>query len=91
MMAAGNVHISYCDYVADGPKAVMHLNPNTNKPQKIIFMGRSKIVEKGVNSVEADRITMTVEPKTFKAEGNVKSSIEQNSKSKYENEMEFKL
>ncbi len=91
MMAAGAVHISYADYIADGPKAVMHINPKNNKPQKIIFMGRSKIVEKGVNSVEADRITMTMEPKTFQAEGKVKSNIEQGSKNKFNDEMEFKL
>lgn len=92
MMASGSVHVKYADYVADGPKAIMHINPKTNKPQKIIFVGRSKIVEKGVNSVEADRITMTMEPKTFNAVGNVKSNIEQNSNKKHQdNDMEFKL
>jgi len=91
VMAVGNVHVKYSDYVADGPKAIMHVNPKTNKPEKIIFQGRSKIVEKGVNSVTADRITMTVNPKTFEATGNVKTNIEQNSSSNNENKMEFSL
>ena len=92
MMASGSVHVKYADYVADGPKAIMHINQKTNKPQKIIFVGRSKIVEKGVNSVEADKITITMEPRTFNAVGNVKSNIEQNSNKKHQNnDMEFKL
>ncbi len=91
MMATGAVHIKYADYVADGPKAIMFINSKTNKPQKIIFLGRSKIVEKGVNSVEADKITMIMEPKSFEAVGKVKTNIEQNSNNKDDNEMEFKL
>lgn len=91
IMAVGDVHVKYADYVADGPKAIMHINSKTNKPEKIIFQGRSKIVEKGVNSVTADRITMTVNPKKFEAVGNVKTNIEQNSSSPSENEMEFRL
>lgn len=91
IMASGAVHVKYADYIADGPKAIMHINPKTNKPQKIIFVGRSKIVEKGVNSVEADKITMTMEPKTFEAQGNVKTNIEQNTGNKDDDKMEFSL
>ena len=91
MIAVGAVHICYSDYIADGPKAIMYINPATNKPKKIIFLGRSKIVEKGTNSVEADKITMIMEPKQFKAEGNVKSTIEQNSNNNDDNKLEFKL
>ena len=91
MMAVGAVHIKYADYIADGPKAIMHVNSKTNKPEKIIFMGRSKIVEKGVNSVEADKITMTINPKTFEAVGNVKTNIEQGSNDNSNNKMEFSL
>ena len=91
IMASGNVHVKYADYVADGPKAIMHINPKTNKPQKIIFIGRSKIVEKGLNSVEADRITMIMDPKKFEAEGKVKTTIEQGSNKSEKNEMEFSL
>ena len=91
IMAIGNVHVNYSDYVADGPKAIMHVNPKTNKPEKIIFQGRSTIVEKGVNKVTADRITMTVNPKRFEAVGNVKTNIEQKSKSSDKDTMEFSL
>ncbi len=91
MMASGAVHVDYGDYIADGPKAIMHINPKTNKPEKIIFIGRSKIVEKGVNSVEADKITMTMQPRTFEAIGNVKTNIEQNSTQEKDNKMEFNL
>ena len=92
VMAVGDVHVKYSDYTADGPKAIMYINSKTNKPEKIIFQGRSKIVEKGVNSVTADRITMTVNPKKFEAVGHVKTNIEQNSTSSSEkNQMEFSL
>ncbi len=92
MMATGKVNVKYADYVADGPKAIMHINSKTNKPEKIIFIGRSKIVEKGINSVEADKITMTVNPKTFEAVGNVKTNIEQGtSDSNKKDTMEFSL
>ncbi len=90
-MASGDVHVKYSDYVADGPKAIMHINPKTNKPQKIIFIGRSKIVEKGVNSVEANKITMIMEPKKFEAEGRVITNIEQGNNKNEKNEMEFSL
>lgn len=92
IIASGAVHVKYGDYIADGPKAIMHINPKTNKPEKIIFVGRSKIVEKGVNSVEADKITMTMNPRTFEATGNVKTDIEQDSQNKNNNnKMEFSL
>ncbi len=90
MMATGDVHILYGNYIADGPKAIMHINAHTNKPEKIIFTGRSTIVDKGVNSVTADRITMTMNPKTFEAEGRVKTNIEQDT-AKKEDSMEFSL
>lgn len=90
LMAVGSVDVKYANYTAKGPKAIMHINSKTNKPDKIIFLGRSKIVEKGVNSVEADKITMIVEPKSFEAVGNVKTNIEQNSM-KTNDKMEFSL
>lgn len=91
MMAVGNVNIKYADYVVVGPKAIMHINPKTNKPEKIIFTGRSKITEKEVNSVEADKITITTQPRTFEAVGKVKTIIEQGSKNNNRNDMEFSL
>ena len=52
----------------------MLANPKTRKPNKIIFSGRSKITE-GDKSIEADSIVITVNPKNFTAEGNVKTQI----------------
>jgi len=90
MMATGNVDIKYADYEATGPKAIMHINSKTNKPEKIIFTGRSTIKEKGANSVTADKITVTMEPRTFVAEGSVKTNIE-NTTQKNKDKMEFSL
>lgn len=89
IIASGAVHIDYDEYKTDGPKAIMTMN-SQNKPEKITFVGRSKIVQNNSNSVEADRIIMTVKPKTFTAEGNVKTNIEQE-KIKKDNKMEFSL
>jgi len=74
MVAGGNVKIHYKDYVAVGPKAQLLIDEKTNKPSTIVFTGRSKITEKG-NTVEADRIRMTLVPKSFYADGNVKTTI----------------
>ena len=73
-MASGAVKIIYNDYIATGPKAVMLANPKTKRPNKIIFSGRSKIKE-GDKSIEADSIVITMNPKNFTAEGNVKTQI----------------
>ncbi len=74
MIAGGNVKIHYKDYIAVGPKAQLIIDEKTNKPSTIIFTGRSKITEK-TNTVEADRIKMTLQPKSFYADGNVKTTI----------------
>ncbi|MBQ4646862.1 MAG: hypothetical protein IJB79_05905 [Candidatus Gastranaerophilales bacterium] len=92
IMATGAVNVKYADYVAIGPKAILYINEKTNKPDKIIFTGRSKITEKGVNTVEADKITMTMQPKTFEAIGQVKTILEQETnKNQNKNKMEFSL
>ena len=91
IMAIGSVNVKYGDYKAIGPKAIMYINAKTNKPEKIIFSGRSKITEKGINSVEADKITMIMEPKTFEADGNVKTVIEQENTKNNKHKMEFSL
>lgn len=90
MMATGSVNVRYSDYKAIGPKAIMYINSKTNKPEKIIFSGRSKITEKDINSVEADKITMIMNPKIFEADGNVKTIIEQET-NKENKKMEFSL
>lgn len=73
LIAGGNVRIKFKDYFARGPKAQVF--PNTEgKPNEIVFTGRSKITQ-GLNTVEADRIKLTLKPKNFFAEGNVKTTI----------------
>lgn len=74
MVAGGSVKIIYKDYVAIGPKAQLLVDKKTNKPNEIIFSGRSKITQEG-STVEADRIKLTLKPKSFYADGNVKTSI----------------
>lgn len=72
--ASGSTKIKYEDYVATGPKVNVFADKTTGKLNEAVFVGRSKIETKG-RTIEADRITITMEPKDFKAEGNVKSVI----------------
>ncbi len=74
IIAGGNVKIKYKDYLATGPKAQVFIDKTTQKPNKVVFTGRSKITQ-NLNTVEADVITMTMNPKEFNAVGNVKTSI----------------
>lgn len=76
MMAGGSVRIAYKDYLATGPKATFLPSKVTNKPNNIIFYGRSRIKETS-RTVEADKIEITVTPKNFLAEGNVKTTFQQ--------------
>lgn len=85
MIAGGNVKIKYKDYTAVGPKAQVFIDSKTQKPNKVVFTGRSKITQ-NLNTVEADVITMTMNPKEFSATGNVKTSI---SSSGDDNDMEI--
>ena len=68
------MHVTYKDYDAKGPKATVYPDKITNKPNEIVFIGRSTIVEQ-MRSIEADRIKMYINPKNFFAEGNVKTVI----------------
>ncbi len=74
IQASGKVHVTYKDYDAKGPKATVYPDPKTNKPNEIVFLGRSTITEQ-MRSIEADRIKMYINPKNFFAEGNVKTVI----------------
>lgn len=77
VVAGGDVRVNFKDYFAQGPKAQLFVDPKTQKPKEVIFTGRSKITQNG-STVEADRIKMTMEPKEFYADGNVKTSIQGN-------------
>lgn len=83
IQASENVHVTYKDYDARGPKATVYPDPKTNKPNEIVFLGRATITEQ-MRTIQADRIKMFINPKNFFAEGNVKTTIKniQNSKKK---------
>ena len=74
LLTSGNVKIIYKDYTATGPKATILPSKNTDKPNRIVFLGRSKIQQQ-TRIVEADRIEITMNPKNFNAEGNVKTRL----------------
>lgn len=76
LLSSGNVKITYKNYIATGPKATLLPSQRTKKPNKIVFVGRSKIQE-GNKLVEADKIEVTMEPKNFNAEGNVRTKFTQ--------------
>ncbi len=70
LITSGKVKIKYKDYIASGPKATFIPDKDSSVPNRIVFLGRSKIQE-GQKFVEADRIELTLDPKNFTAEGNV--------------------
>lgn len=72
--ASGHTIVHYQDYVAEGPKASVYPDAKTNKLNRVVFLGRSKITQEG-RSIEADRINMTLNPKDFQADGKVKTFI----------------
>lgn len=74
ILASGAVKVKYNDYTAWGPRATVFPDPKTGKLNKIVFQGRSKIEQNG-RTIEANHITMTMEPKNFTAEGNVVTTI----------------
>ena len=72
--ASGNVRIWYQDYYAVGPKVTLYPTPGTTKPNEAYFTGRSSITQ-GVRTIFADRIKMTMTPKSFDAQGNTRTVI----------------
>ena len=75
ILASGKVKVIYNEYTAWGPRATVFPDPKTGKLNKIVFQGRSKIQQEGGRTIEANSITMTMEPKNFTAEGNVVTTI----------------
>ena len=71
--ASGNVRVWYQDYYAIGPKVTVHPN-DKGKPNEVYFSGRSSITQ-GVRTIYADKITMTMKPKSFHADGNTRTVI----------------
>jgi len=73
-IGSGHVKIWYEDYYAQGPKVSVFPDAKTNKLNEVYFIGRSKIIQQEKDII-ADKIKMTMNPKDFTAEGNVKTII----------------
>lgn len=73
-VGSGHVKIWYDDYFAQGPKVSVFPDKGTNKPNEVYFIGRSKIIQ-NERDIIADKIKMTMDPKDFVAEGNVRTII----------------
>ena len=70
----GHVKIWFDDYYAQGPKVSVFPDANTGKPNEVYFIGRSKIIQEDKDII-ADKIRLTLDPKDFEAEGNVRTII----------------
>ena len=73
-IGSGHVKIWYDDYYAQGPKVSVFPDEKTNKLNEVYFVGRSKIVQ-NERDIIADKIKITMDPKDFSAEGNVRTII----------------
>jgi len=73
-ICTGNVQVWFDDYYARGPKLSVYPSPQTNKFNEIYFTGRSSITQ-AERTIYADKITMTLKPKNFYADGNTKTVI----------------
>lgn len=73
--ASNNVRIWYQDYYAAGPKVSLYPSAGSQgKPNEAYFIGRSSITQ-GVRTIYADKIKMTMKPKSFDAQGNTRTVI----------------
>lgn len=73
-IGSGHVKIWFDDYYAQGPKVSVFPDKERNKPNDVYFVGRSKIIQ-GEREIVADKIKITLNPKDFQAEGNVRTII----------------
>ena len=73
-VGSGHVKVWYDDYFAQGPKVSVFPDKATGKLNEVYFIGRSKIIQQEKDII-ADKIKMTLSPKDFIAEGNVRSVI----------------
>ncbi len=70
----GHVKIWFDEYYAQGPKVSVFPDTTTGKLNEVYFVGRSKIVQEDKDII-ADKIKLTLDPKDFQAEGNVRTVI----------------
>lgn len=73
-IGSGHVKIWYDDYFAQGPKVSVFPDEKTQQLNEVYFVGRSKIIQQE-REIIADKIKMTMNPKDFVAQGNVKTII----------------
>ncbi len=73
-IGTGHVKIWFDDYYAQGPKVSVFPDGRTTKPNQVYFVGRSKIVQADKDII-ADKIRISLDPKDFEAEGNVRTII----------------
>ncbi len=73
-IGTGHVKIWFDEYFAQGPKVSVFPDKETGKPNEVYFVGRSKIIQTDKDII-ADKIKMTMDPKDFVAEGNVRTII----------------
>ena len=73
-MGSGHVKVWYMDYFGQGPKISFYPDKKSNKPNEIYFVGRSSVAQKE-KIIYADKIQMILSPKSFTAEGNVRTII----------------
>ena len=70
----GHVKIWFDDYYAQGPKVSVFPDVKTGKLNEVYFVGRSKVVQADKDII-ADKIRITLDPKDFEADGNVRTII----------------
>ena len=70
----GHVKVWFEEYFAQGPKVSVFPDKETGKLNEIYMVGRSKIVQ-DEKEIIADKIKITLDPKDFQAEGNVRTVI----------------
>ena len=70
----GHVKIWFDEYYAQGPKVSVFPDVSTGKLNEIYFVGRSKVVQADKDII-ADKIRITLDPKDFEADGNVRTII----------------
>jgi lipopolysaccharide export system protein LptA len=75
IIGSGHVRVTYQDYIATGPKATIY-TAGGNNIDKIVFTGRAQIAD-SQRKVTANTITVSLNPKNFIAEGNVKTQFVQ--------------
>jgi len=73
-MGNGVVQVWYEDYYGKAPKVTCYPDKQTKKINEIFMIGRS-MIRQNEKEIHADKIKMIVDPKSFEAVGNVRTTI----------------